>query len=174
MLRMPLQNLQLLLLIGGQKDYKILLRSKFFKGGFHLMQRAESLEKTLMLGKIEGGRTRGRQRMRWLDGITDSMDMFAQHPGVGDGQGSLGCCSPCGCNESDTTQRLNNSNKTTGRYWGEKITGCRKAQFSFIIVKSQKLFSKRNASILFRSTQINIREQIKVVEDVAFKEINRD
>ena len=41
----------------------------------HLMQRADSLEKTLMLGKIEGRRTRGRQRMRWLDGNTDSMDM---------------------------------------------------------------------------------------------------
>ena len=41
----------------------------------HLMQRADSLEKTLMLGKIEGGRRRGRQRMRWLDGITDSMAM---------------------------------------------------------------------------------------------------
>ena len=41
----------------------------------HLMQRADSLEKTLMLGKIEGGRRRGRQRMRWLDGITDSMNM---------------------------------------------------------------------------------------------------
>ena len=41
----------------------------------HLMQRTESLEKTLMLGKIEGERRRGRQRMRWLDGITDSMDM---------------------------------------------------------------------------------------------------
>ena len=41
----------------------------------HLMQRADSLEKTLMLGKIEGGRRRGRQRMRWLDGITDTMDM---------------------------------------------------------------------------------------------------
>ena len=41
----------------------------------HLMQRADSLEKTLMLGKIEGMRRRGRQRMRWLDGITDSMDM---------------------------------------------------------------------------------------------------
>ena len=40
----------------------------------HWMQRADSLEKTLMLGKIEGGRRRGRQRMRWLDGITDSMD----------------------------------------------------------------------------------------------------
>ena len=41
----------------------------------HLMQRTDSFEKTLMLGKIEGRRTRGRQRMRWLDGITDSMDM---------------------------------------------------------------------------------------------------
>ena len=41
----------------------------------HLMQRVESLEKTLMLGRIGGGRRRGRQRMRWLDGITDSMDM---------------------------------------------------------------------------------------------------
>ena len=41
----------------------------------HLMRRADSLEKTLMLGKIEGGRKRGRQKMRWLDGITSSMDM---------------------------------------------------------------------------------------------------
>ena len=41
----------------------------------HLMQRTDSFEKTLMLGKIEGGRRKGRQRMRWLDGITDSMDM---------------------------------------------------------------------------------------------------
>ena len=41
----------------------------------HLMQRTDSVEKTLMLGKIEGGRRRGRQRMRWLDGSTDSMDM---------------------------------------------------------------------------------------------------
>ena len=48
------------------------LKLQFFG---HLMQRADSLEKTLMLGKIEGRRRRGRQRMRWLDGITDSMDM---------------------------------------------------------------------------------------------------
>ena len=41
----------------------------------HMMRRADSLEKTLMLGKIEGGRRRGLQRMRWFDGITDSMDM---------------------------------------------------------------------------------------------------
>ena len=42
--------------------------------------------------------------MRWLDGITDSTDEFGQSPGVGDGQGSLGCCSPLGCKESDMTE----------------------------------------------------------------------
>ena len=51
-----------------------MLRLKLHYFG-HLMQRANSLEKTLMLGKIKGRRRRGRQRMRWLDGITDSMDM---------------------------------------------------------------------------------------------------
>ena len=48
------------------------LRRQYFD---HLMRRTDSFEKTLMLGKIEGGRRRGRQKMRWLDGITDSMDM---------------------------------------------------------------------------------------------------
>ena len=51
----------------------------------HLIQRTDSLEKTLMLGQIEGGRTRGQQKMRWLDVITDSVDMFEQSPGIGDG-----------------------------------------------------------------------------------------
>ena len=50
----------------------LMLKLQYFG---HLMQRTDSLEKTLMLGKIEGGRRRGRQRMTWLDGITDSMDM---------------------------------------------------------------------------------------------------
>ena len=50
----------------------LMLKLQYFG---HLMQRTDSLEKTLMLGKIEGGRRRGRQRMRWLDGITDSMDI---------------------------------------------------------------------------------------------------
>ena len=73
----------------------------------HLMQRTDSLEETLMLGKIEGRRRRGRQRMRWLDGITDSMDMSLSKLGVGDGQGSLVCCRPWGHKESDTTEQLN-------------------------------------------------------------------
>ena len=74
----------------------------------HLMQRADSFEKTLMLGKIEGRRSRGRQRMTWLDDITDSMDMgFGWTPGVGDGQGGLVYCDSWGCKESDMTERLN-------------------------------------------------------------------
>ena len=62
-----------------------------------LIGRANSLEKALMLGKIEGGRRRGRQTMRWLDATTK------QTPGDSEGQGSLVCCSPWGHKESDTT-----------------------------------------------------------------------
>ena len=74
----------------------------------YLMRRTGSLENTLMLGKIEGGRRKGWQRMRWLDGISDSMDIeFEQALGLGDGQGGLICCSPQGHKESDTTEQLN-------------------------------------------------------------------
>ena len=70
----------------------------------HLMRRIGALEKTLMLGKIEGGRRRRRQRKRWLDGITDSRHEFEQALGVDDG---LVCYRPWGRKELDTTERLN-------------------------------------------------------------------
>jgi len=63
-----------------------------------------SLEKTLMPGKIEGRRRRSRQSMRWLDGITDSMDMSLSNGEDSEGQGSLACCSPWGCKELDITE----------------------------------------------------------------------
>ena len=69
-----------------------MLKLKLQYFGF-LMQRADSLENTLMLGRIEGRRRRGQQRIRWLDGITNSEREFEQAPGVGDGQGNLVCCS---------------------------------------------------------------------------------
>ena len=72
------------------------------------MRRTDSSEKTLMLGKIEGGRRKGQQRMRWLHGITDSVDEFEQASGDDVGQGSLAYCSPWGREEPDTTEQLNN------------------------------------------------------------------
>ena len=73
----------------------------------HLMRRVDSLEKPLMLGGIGGRRRRGRQRMRWLDGIPDSMDVgLGELQGVGDGQGGLACCDSWGRKELDTTERL--------------------------------------------------------------------
>ena len=70
----------------------------------HPIRRTDSFVKTLMLEKIEGGKRRGRQRMRWLDGITDYGREFEQALGVDDGQGSLAYCSPRGRKESDTTE----------------------------------------------------------------------
>ena len=70
-----------------------------------LIWRPSSLEKTLMLRKTEGGKRRGRQKMRYLDGITDDHE-FEQAPGVGDGQGRL-CCCPWSLKELDTIYQLN-------------------------------------------------------------------
>jgi len=79
-----------------------LLKLQYFD---HLMKRADLLEKTLMLEKVEGRRRREQQKMIWLDGITDLMDIsLSKVWGVGDGQGSLACCSPRGHKESDMAE----------------------------------------------------------------------
>ena len=86
---------------------RLMLKLKLQNFG-HLMQRVDSLEKTLMLGRIGGRRRRGGQRMRWLDGIIDSMGMsLSKLPGVCDGQGGLACCDSWGRKESAMTERLN-------------------------------------------------------------------
>ena len=70
----------------------------------HLMQRTDSFEKTLMLGKIKGKRRREQQRMRWLDGITDSMEVsLSKLWEIVEGKGSLMCCIPWGRKELDRT-----------------------------------------------------------------------
>ena len=81
------------------------LKLQFFD---HLMRRMDSLEKTLMLGKTEGRKRRGRQKVEmagWHHQLNGHE--FEQAPGVGDGQGNLACCSPWGHKKSDTTERLN-------------------------------------------------------------------
>ena len=70
----------------------------------HLMRRADSLEKTLMLGKIEGKRRRGWQRIKWLDSITNSMDMNLRKLGDNEGQKGLACCSLWGHKQSDSRE----------------------------------------------------------------------
>ena len=69
----------------------LMLKLQYFG---HLMQTADSLEQNLMLEMIEDRRRRGQQRMKWFDGIMDSMDKFQQTPGDSQGQGSLVCYSP--------------------------------------------------------------------------------
>ena len=70
----------------------------------YLMQRAISMEKTLILGKIEGGRRRGQQRMRWLDGISDPMDMnLGKVWEMVRVRGACVCCNPWACKEPDMT-----------------------------------------------------------------------
>ena len=97
-------NLSILKGISPEYSLEVLMLKLKFQYFGHLMPRTDSLEKTLMMGKIEDGKRRGRQRMRWLDGITDSMDMFEQSLAVGDGQGSLMCSSPWGHKELDTIE----------------------------------------------------------------------
>ena len=87
-------------------DNPLKLQLQYFS---HLMRRTDSFEKTLRLGKIESRRRKERKRMRWLDGITNSMAMnLSKALGDGEGQGSLVCCNPKGLKESDMTECLNN------------------------------------------------------------------
>ena len=73
----------------------------------HLMRRADSFEKTLMLAKVEGRKRRGRKRMRWLDGITESMEMSLSKLQELVMDRGLACCGPWGHKESDMTEQPN-------------------------------------------------------------------
>ena len=90
----------------------LMLKLQYFSP---LMWRTDSLEKTLMLGKIEGWRRRERQRMRWFDGITTQWQWLWASSG-NFGQQGLACCSPWGHKESDTTKRLHSTELS---YWTE-------------------------------------------------------
>ena len=107
----------------------------------HLMWRADSLEKTLMLGKTEGKRRRGRQRMRWLDVITDSMVLSLSKLREIVEDGSLACCSPWGCTEWDTTERLSSQDQDTGPHL-LSAPGCCRPPFSPSFTAGSRPFHK--------------------------------
>ena len=112
----------------------------------HLMRSADSLEKTLMLGNIEGRRRRGWQRMRWLDGHE-----FEQALEDSEGKGSLVCCSPWGRKESDTTELNWDLTSLTSRIWPASVTSlsfcyCR-LQFSSVVSDSLWSHGRQHARL---------------------------
>ena len=100
----------------------------------HLMQRADSFEKILMLGKIEGRKRREQQRMRWLDHWLNGHG-FGWTLGAGDGQGGLTCCGSWGQKELDTTERLNWTD------WGQHV-------HLFLLVSDWFVFVSLNSCVL--------------------------
>ena len=117
----------------------------------HLMQRGDSFEKTLMLGKIEGRRRSGWQRMRWLDGITDSMDMSLGELRQLVMDRGLACCSLRGHRELDTTEQLSwtEQQKLAQNYIAvilqlkEKSTEGKNKQTSIYMVGKQKISMRK-------------------------------
>ena len=94
---------------------RLILKLQYFG---HLMRRADSLEKPLMLGDIEGRKRMGQQRMRWLDVASLTQPSWiSANSGDSEGQGSLTCCSPWGHKESDLTEWLNSNNKRHNFWW---------------------------------------------------------
>jgi len=111
LLKVPLtarrSNQSILKEISSEYLEGLMLKQKLQNFG-HLMWRTDSLEKTLMLGWIEGRRRRGWQRIRWLDGITNLIDMsLSKLQVLVMDRKAWGCCSPWGCKESDMTEQLN-------------------------------------------------------------------
>ena len=111
--------LEVMCILGWSLSFISLIIEAFYFG--HLMRRTDSFEKTMMLRKIEGGGIKGWQRMRWLDGITDSNDMSLTKFGIVDGQGGLACCCPQGHNWTELRSMLHNP-KCSSRWQGHNFT----------------------------------------------------